>query len=751
MNRIYRNVSIGFLIGFCGVVTGSQELLGQEAIASGVTQDDRRVNAIPSDAQSDAPIEVDAESMNYDRENGRITASGNVIIVSGSDRLEADRVLVNVNSGDLYAIGNVVLQRGGEVLRGDNLHYNTRTRVSSLDKPSIDSEPFRVSAENVTRTGDNTYKLRRAKITTCEFDHPHTHYHVRARDLEVVPGEYLKAKHAVWYFGRLPVMYVPYWRKLLHDEYGWRFYPGYRSEWGGFLLSSFFHRITPNIQLQHHLDIYSERGVGLGEDINWRFEGGAGQVRLYYVNDDKPNGVDPPANPPDIDPSRYRIFLRHEQQFDAYTRLLMRNEYVSDSAFRRDFFDSEYRDMRQPENYVTLSHQQELFTVTALANFRLNDFYSNVNRLPELSLNWYRMQLGDSTFYYQSETSAAFLQRVFAESVATEDYSTFRIDSLHSFYQPRRIAGWLNLLPRAGYRATYYANSRETETVANPVIRTVTNETTSVVQNITETNTTTIVKDGSAQFRQVVEVGADLSFKAFKRLQDSPGGQPWRHVVEPYINYTFRLEPSVLPDEIYQYDAIDAVDKAHQAKIGIRNLLQTKWDGVSVEAADVDIYTVADLDTEGEEDTFNSVFLNTRFKPAEWMQIDTDGQYNLVDSELSTFNTRVSMSQEEGWYVGLEHRFRNESSNLLILNSTFAPNSKWGFNVFSRYEFEESRLEEQGGYIQRNYDCISVRLGGSVFPSYTRSDGSEEEADYRVLLGFWLTDFPEMGLDGYGR
>lgn len=697
------------------------------------------------------PIEVDAESMNYDRQNGRIVAAGNVVIVSGLDRLRADRVLVNVNSGDLYAIGNVELERDGEIIRGEKLHYNTKTRVSSLDTPRIDSEPFHMIAENVTRTAENTFRLQGAKVTTCIHDHDHAHYHVRARDLKVVPGEHLTAKHAVWYFGRVPVLYLPYWRRRLHDEYGWVFYPGYRSRWGGYLLSSFFHRVSPNLRFQHHLDYYTDRGFGLGETIDWRTPGGQGKLALYYINDDKPLGDNPPPDPPEVDEGRYRLFLRHDEQLTDQTRLMLRNEYVSDATFRRDFFDREYRRLRQPENYVTLSHQADLYTLSALAYYRLNDFHGNVNRLPELALNWYRMQLGDTSFYYESRSTAAFLERLYPSEDASEAYSSVRVDSWHSIYQPRRIAGWLNVVPRASYRGTYYSNSRETDTQEIVSVRNVTNELTLAVATVRETNTVTQVREGGMQFRQVLEVGSEVSFKAFKRLADSPGGQPWRHVVEPYLNYSLRFDPTVDPGELYDYDDIDRIDGLHAARIGVRNLLQTKWDGRSVEAVDVNVWTTANLDPDEDEDTFQTLSMQTRLRPSRWIQIDADGVYDVSAATLSTLNSRFALADQDQWRVGVEHRFRDAASNLLIFDATFAPNQEWDLNVFSRYEFEVSRLEEQGGYVQRNFDCMSVRLGGSVLPGFTRTDGTREEADYRVLLAFWLTAFPEMGLNANGR
>ncbi len=714
----------------------------------------------PVEHDTEAAIEVDADSMQYDRTEGRIIADGNVVIVSGNDRLRGDRVLVNVNTGDLYALGNVELERDGEVLRAERLHYNTRTRISSLDSPEIDSDPFVIASEELTRMDDGTIELEGARLTTCERGHDHPHYHVRARRLTVYPGDHIRANHAVWYFGRVPLFYVPHWRRRLHDEYGWNLHPGYRSRWGTYLLASYFHRITPHIRLEHHVDLYERRGVGLGEDIDWRFDGGEGQLSLYYIRDRKPLGRTPPEPPPDVDKERYRIFLRHNQRLDDNTRLFIQNEYVSDVRFRRDFFDRQYRRLRQPENFASISHQRDIYTITALANYRLNDFYGNVNRLPEVSLDWYRMQLGDTTLYYESENAAAFLERVYPKGDERDSHSTLRVDAKHSVYQPRQFWGWLNVVPRSQYRGTYYSNSRKVETEEIISTQNITNDFGAVVGTVDETNTVTRVVDGSAQLRHVVELGSELSFKAFRRLPDSPGGQPWRHVVEPYANYTLRFEPNVLPEDLYQYDAVDRISDRHVMLLGVRNLLQTKWDDRSVEAADVNLFTTANLDTGRDEKNFETVHMESRFRPVQWATLDFDSVYDLVESEVAEFRARMRLRPQnlygdigrgepvyspDQWSFDFEHRYRRERSNLASINTTFSPNRDWTINLHSRYEFEDSRLEEQGGFLQRNFDCMSVRLGGSVMPSYRRSDGTREEVDYRVELAFWLTAFPQMG------
>jgi len=689
--------------------------------------------AAPAAMSADTPIEVDAEQLDYDKLNGKITASGKVVVVYGGDELRADRVLVHIQSGEVNAIGNVVLQRGSQVVKAERMQYNFRTRVSSLDAPVVDAEPFRILARKVSRSSENEFLLEKAIVSTCIYKHPYSHYHVRARKITVVPGESMRARGAVWYFGRVPCFYVPYWNQRLNEQSGFRFYPGYRSRWGAYLLSSYRQRLTPQLQAEHHVDYRTERGFAVGEDLRWKLKDGFGDLSLYLLDDAEPMQKDGPLDVADIDSERYRIRLRHSQRFGARTQMLLQANTLSDPLILRDFFDREYRQSRQPENYISMAHRRDAFTITALVNTRLNDFYGNVNRLPEVRMDVFRRQLADSSLYYESQSAVSLLERVWPDGATEADYSVFRLDTGHRIYQPRRFAGWLNAIPRAGYRGTYYSASLEQRMSVD-----------------TNGNPLTDWVDSGAVLRNVFEVGGELSFKAFKILSGA-GEPPWRHVAEPYVDYTLRLKPDVLPEELYQFDRTDQVGEKHQLVPGMRNKIQTKRDGVAVDVANVNLYTPLILNTEGDAKVLDLLYMDTEFRPTAWMRLEVDGVYSLESSLLQRLNTRFSLFRETLWSAGLEHRYRNGESSLLAAEATFKPNKQWAFNAFGRYEFEGSRLEEQGGYVQRTLDCMNIRLGGSVLPGYTRSDDTVRDDEYRVMLEVWLTAFPEIGFDASYR
>ncbi len=705
---------------------------------------------------ADQPIDARADQLDYNRETGWIEGRGSVVILKGDLELRADHVRVNVNTEMAHAIGHVTLRRGAEELyRGERFDYSFKTGKGTVEGLTLKVPPFRLlESRDARKVGRNRFIVRNGKVTTCALPHPGTHYHLAARELEVVPDDYLKAKGVVWYFGSVPVFYFPYWRSNLKEGSGFRFRPGHSSRMGAFLLSSYRQRLTPYLKSETHLDVREKRGVAVGQDLKWeRPEAWRGEVSGYYADDQKPVADDEDPATKDVEQERYRLKVSHQQVFPDTSYLFLRSEYLSDAYLREDFFESEYRESRQPENYVSYTRRGDQVTVGALTRFRLNDFYENVDRMPELSLDAMRQRLGDSAFYYESRTTASFLERVYPEGSESDDYSSFRFDTSHMVYHIDKYFGFLNLIPRSGVRGTYYSDTRESETVTREemVFRTnlVVNAsglTNAVVTVQPESITETQSVEGGSELRGLLELGFETSFKAFRSWHTIQG--PRRHIVQPYANYTFVPEPNVTPDELPQFDEVDRLTKRNEVRIGTRNKYQKKDESSIIDLADVDVFTTYYFDPEDDQESLESLGLDAEFNPADWLELDMEGAYDIPESEISDFDTRLWFRPEYYWRLGLEHRYRREENNQITANLDLFPCDAWGFGVETRYEFETSRLEEQGLYVQRNLDCLSFKLGGSVLPGYTRSDGTEREDEIRVKLEIWLTAFPEQRFGG---
>ncbi len=709
--------------------------------------------------EAPGPIATRADKLDVNRETGDITADGNVVIRKGDVVLKADHVRCNVNTEGVKAWGNVELRRGEDVWRGESVNGNFRTREWDAINIGVESRPFVVEASRTSRGAANSYELEGARVTTCTNGMGDAHYSLSARRLTLVPGENLSGYGAVLRLGSVPVMYLPYWSHSLQEDSGWRLRPGYSSRWGAYLLSSYRYRLNPYLRAETHLDGRTERGLAVGQDFKWADTNSLwhGDLALYYADDSKPVDEDTIGVDPDLDNERYRIRARHQVNLSDRDYLLAQGNYLSDPEILEDFFEREFRNSREPENYASLMHRGEGYTAGALLQSRLNDFYESVDRLPEFTLDVVRRQLGDSGFYYESASGAAFLQKRWS-SVTTnaDDYSTFRFDSSHMVYYPGKYFGFLNVVPRGGARVTYYSDTRETERTLVSVRTTVTNR---VVRNgftnlvvTTGTQTNTLYRDiaRGSDVRALAELGAEFSFKAFKAWE---GGvvTPLRHIVEPYANYTLVPKPSVEPESLYQFDRVDALDQQHIVLLGTRNKLQTKQEDRPFDILDADFNTILNLDPDADQESFTDVYGDIEWRPTGWFSLDVDGIVNVDQSELSRFNGRAVVHGSETWESYLEYRYRLDESSLLLADITFSPNRDWSLNGYTRYEFEnDARLEEVGCKVRRNLDCMVIRTGLGALPGYTRSDGSERDDEIRVVFELWLTAFPEVGISGEG-
>ena len=145
----------------------------------------------------------------------------------------------------------------------------------------------------------------------------------------------------------------------------------------------------------------------------------------------------------------HRGYLRNREYHQAERRVF------------QDFFQSEFQLNPQPDNIVAVTKSHPNYTLTALGRFQVNEFFETTERLPELALDMRRQPLFGGPIFYEGETSLGELHRSFAEDSGFHDYSTLRLDSFHQFTFPNTFFGWLSVVPRVGFRATYYDKTRD--------------------------------------------------------------------------------------------------------------------------------------------------------------------------------------------------------------------------------------------------------------------------------------------------
>lgn len=710
-------------------------------------------------------VELLADRAEYDWSSDWATFKGNVIIRCNGSELRAEEIRYNSKTHAAEAKDKVILKGpNGEMWTGNAISVD----MTNPDVPKVESSdliayyaPYRVEAEK-GGLKEGAYYAEGVCFTTCTNAPGHRHYEFWARDAVVVPDDDLTAHGAVPYLFGVPFFYWPYFWKDLHNHYGFRFEPGYKSRWGAYLLTTYKARLwrydAENWGDSRTLfDMRTKRGFAIGERINWYdTDVGAGYLSLYGAQDDYDedkllkDGIE--------DPERYRIRLNHDLVLSGADRILVQGLYVSDKLFLRDFFEDEHNDMPQPENYISYAHTDDAYSFGLGADFRINDFYTQVQRLPEAWLNINQSEIGSSSFFYESENSAAFLQKVFDEDTYEDadlmKYDAGRIDTLHALSYPLKVAGVLSVVPTVSWRGTFYSKTRETFEEDVVSITSLTNGFGQVF-TYPVTNVVASAEESGADFRNSLRFDLDLSLKAYG-MWTAADGTPWRHVIEPYAQYTYIPEPNLVPEDLFQFDSVDELDFTHTVRLGVRNRWQCKDATVGPngqiqrnrvrEFAYVNFYGDIALEPEADEKSLLALHLDTVFRPTDWLRARTDIKYDPAESEISRITSLVQLNNGIIRTTG-EYVFRVDANSLLMGEIAWKATPKWEFALFGRYDFEEALAEKMGSYIQMNFDCISLRLIGSVYPGYTRTDTYREPNDYRISFSLWENHFPPANLN----
>ena len=713
------------------------------------------VRALASPVSADAGLEITAAKFEVDQKSGWTTASSNVVIRTGEHEVKADRVRLHQEKGDVQARGNVVIsQRGFGVWSGDYIEFNYKTGKGLTGAGDLRAGDFWIRAHEVTRREDGRYDARHAVVTTCTNAPGHSHWCITG-DARYKDNDYIEIFDAVpWLFG-VPVAYLPYVYRDLDTHYGLRLVPGYTSRWGAYFLGGYVYNVYdspreagPSMDGATHLDYRTRRGVAVGQDISWDLKDkGRGKLETYYAWDqDYPNAPRDFNWMSKVNEDRYRFRLKHEADLTERDQFILQGTYCSDSEVTHDFFNKDHRGESIPMNFASLEHREHTVAAGVTVSGPINDFYGGVARLPEGWLNVEPQPVFDTGLNYESQTRAGYLNRdaAFYERATPEfmyypgswaDYNVARVDTAHRVTYPVKLGDAVSVVPRAGYRCTYYSD--------------------------TELN--------SDMYRQSAELGVEASTRA-----TSDWNNGVRHVVEPYLDYSY--QPTYYGGSKGRPYAFDHYDRSIEwfdqfgadgtwlpydwngVRPGVRNLLQTRDEkNVMRTFLDWDVYAGVPFDSDGPlggNDGVRMMGTKILYTPNKKIEVKAQAEWDNAENtiayaDLSAFYKLTERFRFGGGYLARDHRlydygespvdeWNRMQDSLVYCGFTHDINDTWAWSTYVRYDLRDNGLEEVGGFIQYSLDCLVFQVRTAYIASYERIDGTERDNDFRVAFMMWL-------------
>ncbi|HBO87910.1 MAG TPA: hypothetical protein DD620_04115 [Verrucomicrobia bacterium] len=395
---------------------------------------------------------------------------------------------------------------------------------------------------------------------------------------------------------------------------------------------------------------------------------------VYLSDEDPYQRYDEPEERAHFDEQRYRIRLQGVHRFSPATYLLSSWTYLSDRYFVEEFFRDDYRYHAQPETRASFVSAGDYIGFEVYASQRLNDFYSNTDRV-EVSIDGYRQQLWSSPFFYENRSAFSYLEQQGVDELA-QDNEAFRVWSDHALYYPNRL-GALSLVPRVEGGFAYYSKKLD---------------------------------NSSNRERQHWAVGAEASVHASKVISERRRwyGKGLRHVVRPYLDYQ-RSDYSFQKDVLIPFDVKDTLDDRHRVRMGLNQLFQTKRSNQTKRFAEVDIYTHYLVD-ETTDDSFDRIYADARMALTDRWHVDglavLDGSSGSVPLMISRFRYN-----RDDVRFSFEHFFRDQIQSLYTARIDLFPGQRYSAEGYVRYEGESQDIESAAITFFTKSCCVRYGLG----------------------------------------
>jgi LPS-assembly protein len=762
------------------------------------------------------PLQITSDGANR-YEGGIYYAEDNVTVTYGGDVLMADQVHFNPTTKEATAKGNVRLYMMDQIYRGDLLTYNFRTKKILSEKFRFLDGKMMVEGQSINTPEIGRYEIDNGDYSTDNRETPG--WKTKATAVTLYPDDKTIIENSVGFFGDVPFFYFPILVQYQRDtQSSVDVSVGSVSRLGVYALGTYRFGITEKLKGAINVDYYGRRGWAGGAQASYETPGKgtdhpttAVNLRGWYINDFGYQVYEGTAERPDqsapprgrywfpyshnttilkggnrTDPDRAPAF--DDPSFSSRSRV----NVLSDAYVTQDFFADNYIRDQQPNTYLDAMYQDPNFTVTANARTQINNLFQTQQQKPSAKIEFKRQFIpgtydkeeflrdpdGHPGIAYEGESSVGFLGTQWNQVANQTAYTAIRYDTYHQLLYPRQYFDWLNFTPRAGIRGTVYTRNNLVQT-------------NQAVQN-TQTGPTgnNQVLSDTSLFRYVFNVGVDLSTKAHSTWNDIQD-KAWaidglRHVMEPFVQFTYVPRPNVRPTEFAGYDnrvnstqstplnptlynSIDSIDQLLVVRPGIMNRVLTKRDGQPYELANWKLYgdyqpirpVLPGLNTAFVEipETLNSdfpqIYNELNVMPVPWWTGTLGASTAVSGNGYNSINLGSRWQIIPALELGLGYSFlekfayvdalnnnvlTNTQTQVLNGNANYRLNESWFVNAGVTYSVSPDLLQQVNFGIYR--DIGAWILGAAV--ANRQNQGSPSE--FVAMATLTLKAFPDMPL-----
>ena len=723
---------------------------------------------------------MSADELKYNNKTHVLTGQGNVEILHEDIAVGADKISFNTKSKNFTATGNVIFQRGDFTWRGGSINGNLEDESFTLGQFNADLSPWISTGTNIEIESRQQVTGYDVNISTCEYLRDgKPHWRMQCSKIDYFADGSFKAYDVTHKIAGIPIFYSPVIKGRTNQDFGnFHVSAGYKSDFGLIFLLGRDWEINESSKTQAFVTYRSKRGTAVGNKTKINTANSSTDFLIEGMRDRDPltdiivrgkefNGRFRSEN------DRFRAKLQHRSNLTQSLGLTANLDLVSDNDLLQEFFKRDFRQNPQPVSFAELTYSAKNANLSLNYRPRFNDFESVVERSPELQLSLPRQPIFDSGFIYKGQMSASRLEMKWRDYDISRignlidplDYRSERIDSLNVLYRPFRFK-FLNFIPRSAIRFTHYTKTSKAEVTDDQLNRNfVIDDPKATIDDLF--NAVNYDDRGGSKTRVSAEFGIEVSMKAARVFEHNSVSDldtsVDRHVVQPFINYSFIPRPNIDRENLFFFDEVDRIDKTHFTRFGVRHLFQRDRNGSRTNLMSMenffDLYfsPAKNRDRPGD---FGTVLKLTPSRSASYWSkflVDTNS------GDINIFNAGGSFSRAEKLKVDFGYLYRHpftsrynysmgsELTQILTagfmptnfganqsfhLNCGFPLNDKTSLNFQYFIDLERESVGRQTYQLTRDLHCWMGAIGIE-----------HEENDFSVFLLFYLKAFPKFKID----
>jgi LPS-assembly protein len=690
----------------------------------------------------DAPVQIDCDDMQLFADHmegfqneGRIIATGNVLYVSGGNRINAERMEFNTKT----KLGTFYNANGTAVLRD-----KPDPGLFGTQEPDL---MFR--ADEIHKIGPKKYHLVRGNFTTCV--QPTPRWEMQSKSITLNLDDYAFLKNALLRVKSVPVMYLPlfYYPIQKDNRATGLLIPTYGSTTarGQSISNAFFWAISRSQDATLYHDWFSKTGQGVGGEYRYVLgPGSSGNTRMSLLNEhdttfqqsDGVSSVYPGTRSYTIAGDmiqRLPFNLHARANVDYYSSIISQQRYqqnIYDATKRTRRFGGNVAGNWGPYSFSATTDRTDYFQGTAS--------YATTGSLPRISFSRGERKIAGSPFYFGVNSEYVTLERSnTVNSVKTSDQGLSRVDVNPTLRIPFTKWPYLTFNSIVSWRGTYWTESLDDQRVQVP----------------------------EPVGRRLFDFQTRITGPVFNRIWNTPDGsyaKKYKHVIEP----TFSIQRTTAVDnfpEIVVLEGADYIVGGTRLNYGVSNRLYAKKETsreilsatisqsyyTNQLAAQYDQNFQSNFTTGSKPTHYSPVSLQFRGAPTDRFQGEFRTEWDPTAHTLRTlaangsFSTADWLQTSVGWsqrrFIPTLAGFDNEAGATNYLNAgtnVRRRGGRLGANYTFTYNLKDSSFLQQRITTYYNTQCCGIALDYQSFNYGGSLAAYGLQQDKRFNLSFTL-------------